>query len=138
MKKAVACVTIEHLAANEWVDNPERNEYKASGGFDWGVAYTPLRAEGGVFLDAVDGTEATRTYAFKPAGAYPGEGAGFWAAGIPALSYVPSPQYLFIAPAKNGGIEKLDRHRLHGEVTAFARAVAALDKMSKAEIRGGV
>ena len=136
MKKAVACVTIEHLAANEWVDAPEKNEYKASGGYDWGVAYTPLRPEGAVFLNAIDGTEAKHTYAWKPAGAYPGEGAGFWAAGIPALSYIPSPQYLFIAPAKGGGLEKLDRNRLHGEVTAFARAVTALDKMSVAEIKG--
>ena len=136
MKKAVACVTIEHLAANEWVDNPASNEYKASGGYDWGVAYTPLRPEGEVFLNAIDGTEAKHTYAFKPAGSYPGEGAGFWAAGIPTLSYIPSPQYLFIAPAKGGGLEKLDKNRLHGEVTAFARAVAALDKMGVAQIKG--
>ncbi len=136
MKKAVACVTIEHLAANEWVDNPAANEYKPSGGYDWGVAYTPLRPEGEVFLNAVDSTEAKHTYAFKPAGAYPGEGAGFWAAGIPALSYIPSPQYLFIAPAKGGGLEKLDKNRLHGEVTAFAKAVAALDKMTVAQIKG--
>jgi len=136
MKKAVTCVTIEHLAANEWIDRPESNEYKPSGGFDWGVAYTPLRPEGEVFLQAIDGTEARHTYAFKPAGAYPGEGAGFWAAGIPTLSYIPSPQYLFIAPAKGGGIEKLDKNRLHGEVTAFARAVTALDKMTVAQIKG--
>jgi hypothetical protein len=43
---------------------------------------------------------------------------------------------LFIAPAKGGGLEKLDKNRLHGEVTAFTKAVAALDKMPVAEIRG--
>jgi hypothetical protein len=136
MKKAVACVTIEHLGANEWVDNAAANEYKPTGQFDWGVAYTPLRAEGQVFLDAVDGTEARNTYAFKPQGSYPGEGAGFWAAGIPTISYIPSPQFLFIAPAKGGGLEKLDKRRLHGEVTTMARCVAALDKMTVAEIKG--
>jgi hypothetical protein len=136
MKKAVACVTIEHLGANEWVDNAAANEYKPTGQFDWGVAYTPLRAEGQVFLDAVEGTEARNTYAFKPQGSYPGEGAGFWAAGIPTISYIPSPQFLFIAPAKGGGLEKLDKRRLHGEVTTMARCVAALDKMTIAEIKG--
>jgi hypothetical protein len=136
MKKAVACVTIEHLGANEWVDNAAKNEYKPTGQFDWGVAYTPLRSEGKVFLDAVEGTEAKNTYAFKPQGSYPGEGAGFWAAGIPTISYIPSPQFLFIAPAKGGGLEKLDKRRLHGEVTTMARCVAALDKMSVAEIKG--
>ena len=136
MKRAVACVTIEHMAATEWVDHPSANEYKPSGEYEWGLCYTPLRPEGSVFLKAVDGTEAKNTFAYRPDGAYPGEGAGFWAAGIPTISYIPTPQYLFIAPAKGGGIEKLDRHRLHGEVTTFARCVAALDKMSVAEIKG--
>ena len=89
-----------------------------------------------MFLKAVDGTEAKKTFAYRPDGAYPGEGAGFWAAGIPTVSYIPTPQYLFIAPAKGGGIDKLDKHRLHGEVTTFARVVAALDKMTVAEIKG--
>ncbi len=136
MKKAVACVTIEHLAATEWVDRPATNEYKPTGELEWGLCYTPKRPEGEVFLKAVDGTEAKKTFAFRPDGSYPGEGAGFWAAGIPTVSYIPTPQYLFIAPAKGGGIDKLDKHRLHGEVTTFARVVAALDKMSVAEIKG--
>jgi len=136
MKKAVACVTIEHLGATEWVDHPSANEYKASGEYEWGLCYTPLKPEASLFLKAVDGTEAKRTFAYQPDGAYPGEGAGFWAAGIPTVSYIPTPQYLFIAPAKGGGIDKLDKHRFHGEVVTFARCVTALDKMSVAEIKG--
>lgn len=136
MSKAVACVTIEHLGANEWVDNAAKNEYKHTGQFDWGVAYTPLETEGKVFLAAVEGTEAKNTYSWKPAASYPGEGAGFWAAGIPTISYIPSPQYLFIAPAKGGGLEKLDKRRMHGEIVTMTRCVAALDKMSAAEIKG--
>ncbi len=46
MKKAVACVTIEHLGATEWVDHPSANEYKASGEYEWGLCYTPLKPEG--------------------------------------------------------------------------------------------
>lgn len=136
MKKAVACVTIEHLGATEWVDHPSSNEYRATGELEWGLCYTPLRAEGAVFLKAAEGTEAKRVFAYRPNGSYPGEGAGFWAAGIPTVSYIATPQYLFIAPAKGGGIDKLDKRRLHGEVTTFARCVAALDKMSAAEIKG--
>jgi len=136
MKKAVACVTIEHLAATEWVDHPASNEYKASGELEWGLCYTPKRVEGELFLKAVTGTEAKKTFAYRPDGAYPGEGAGFWAAGIPTVSYIPTPQYLFIAPAKGGGVDKLDKHRLHGEVVTFARVVAMLDKMPAGEIKG--
>ena len=136
VKKAVACVTLEHLGANEWVDNPAANEYKPSGEFEWGVAYTPLAPEGALFLEAVQGTQARNTYAFKPEGAYPGEGAGFWRAGIPTISYIPTPQYLFVEPAKGGALDKLDKRRLHGEVVTFARCVAALDKMPVAAIKG--
>ena len=136
MKKTVACVTIEHLGATEWVDNPAANEYKASGEMDWGVAYTPRRAEGELFLKAAQGTEAKNMYAFKPEGSYPGEGGGFFRVGIPTLSYIPTPQYLFVEPVKGGAIDKLDKNRLHGEVVTFARCVAALDKMTVAEIRG--
>ena len=136
MKKAVACVTLEHLGANEWVDHPAENQYKSTGQYEWGIAYTPRTAEGELFLRAVQGTDAKNTYAFKPDGGYPGEGAGFFRAGIPTLSYIPTPQYLFLEPVKGGAIDKLDKHRLHGEVVTFTRCVAALDKMSIAEIRG--
>ena len=56
LKKTVACVTIEHLGATHWVDNAARNEYKPTGEFEWGVAYTPLPPEGSVFLKAAQGT----------------------------------------------------------------------------------
>ena len=136
LKRTVACVTLEHLGATEWVDDPVANEYKPSGQYEWGVAYTPLAPEGSLFLKAVQGTEAKNTFAFKPDGAYPGEGAAFWRAGVPTISYIPTPQYLFVEPVKGGALDKLDKNRLHGEVVTFARCVAALDKMSVAEIKG--
>ena len=136
MKKAVACVTLEHLGATEWVDHPAANEYKATGQYEWGIAYTPRMPEGELFLKAVNGTDAKNTFAFKPQASYPGEGAAFFRAGIPTISYIPIPQYLFVEPVKGGAIDKLDKRRLHGEVVTFTRCVAALDKMTLSEIRG--
>ena len=136
MKKAVACVTLEHLGATEWVDHPAANEYKATGQYEWGIAYTPRMPEGELFLKAVNGTDAKNTFAFKPQASYPGEGAAFFRAGIPTISYIPIPQYLFVEPVKGGAIDKLDKRRLHGEVVTFTRCVAALDKMTLTEIRG--
>jgi hypothetical protein len=136
MKKAVACVTIEHLGATEWVDNPSSNHYGPSGQYEWGVAYAPRSPEGALFLKAAAGTEAKNTFAFKPAGSYGGEGQAFFRAGIPTISYIPTPQYLFVEPRKGGAIDKLDKNRLHGEVVTFTRCVAALDKMSVSDIRG--
>jgi hypothetical protein len=83
----------------------------------------------------VQGTEVKNTYAFKPEGSYPGEGAGFFRAGIPTLSYIPAPQHLFLEPVKGEAIAKLYKNRLHVEVETFTRCGAALDKMSATEIR---
>lgn len=137
LKKTVACVTIEHLGATHWVDNAAKNEYKPTGEYEWGIAYTPQPTEGEVFLKAAQGTEAKNMYALKPPGSYPGEGAGFFRAGIPTISYIVLPQYLFVAPARGRDLlAKLDKKRMHGEVVTMARCVAALDKMSAAEIKG--
>jgi hypothetical protein len=136
MKKAVACVTIEHLAGMEWVDHSGANRYESTGQFEWGYAYTPRLAEAELFLKAAKSADSKNTFAVQPPGSYPGEGAGFFRAGIPTISYIPTPQYLFVEPVKGGAIDKLDKRRLHGEVAMFARCVAALDKMTIEEIRG--
>lgn len=135
MKNTVACVTIEHLGALGWIDDPDANVYKPTGEYEWGPAYTPLRPEADVFLKAVQGTDARNTYA-AVADSYAGEGQSFHRAGIPCISYIPTPQYLFIAPPKGGALDKMDKRRLYGEVVTFARSVSALDRMTVAQIRG--
>jgi hypothetical protein len=57
MKKTVACVTIEHLGATAWIDDAIANVYRATGEYEWGRAYTPLPAEGELWLKAVQGTD---------------------------------------------------------------------------------
>jgi hypothetical protein len=78
---------------------------------------------------------ASNTYA-QQADQYAGEGQAFHRAGIPCISYIPTPQYLFATPDKGGVIEKLDKQRFYGEVVTFARCIAALDKISVAQIKG--
>ncbi|HEX7793512.1 MAG TPA: hypothetical protein VF456_04135 [Vicinamibacterales bacterium] len=135
MKKTVACVTIEHLGATGWIDDAIANVYKPTGEYEWGPAYTPLRAQGELWLEAVQGTTASNTYA-QQADQYAGEGQAFHRAGIPCISYIPTPQYLFATPDKGGVIEKLDKQRFYGEVVTFARCISALDKLSIAQIKG--
>jgi hypothetical protein len=92
-------------------------------------------AEGELWLKAVQGTTASNTYA-QQADQYAGEGQSFHRAGIPCISYIPTPQYLFATPDKGGVIEKLDKQRFYGEVVTFARCITALDKLPIAEIKG--
>jgi hypothetical protein len=134
MSRAVACVTLEHLGATEWLDDPERGVYAPTGQNQWGWAYTPLAPEASVFLQAVAGTDATRLAAVEPLALYFGEGRGFSAAGIPTISYLTAPSYLFTSPP-GGELDKLDPDKMYGEIVTFARCVAALDTMPAASIR---
>jgi len=135
LKRTVACVTIEHLGALGWQDDVAANQYRPTGQGEWAVAHA-TRPAGEVFLRAAEGTAASNIYSVVAAGSYPGEGAGFFRAGVPVVSYIPTPQYLFVAPEKGGALDKLDKDRFYGEVVTFARTVAALDGMSAADIKG--
>jgi hypothetical protein len=134
MSRAVACVTLEHLGTTEWVDDPERGVYAPTGKNQWGWAYTPLAPEASVFLQSVAGTHARRLAAVVPLALYFGEGRDFYAAGVPTISYLTGPAYLFTSP-RGGEIDKLNPEKMYGEIVTFARCVAALDTMSAAAIR---
>jgi hypothetical protein len=134
MSRAVACVTLEHLGTTEWLDDPDSGVYAPTGANQWGWAYTPLAPEASVFLQAVAGTDATRLAAVKPLALYFGEGSGFYAAGVPTISYLTGPSYLFTSP-RGGEIAKVNPDKMYGEIVTFARCVAALDVMSAASIR---
>jgi hypothetical protein len=135
LKRTVACVTIEHLGAMGWQDDVSANAYRPTGEGEWSVAHA-TKPDGEVFVKAAQGTDAKNVYALVAAGSYPGEGAAFFRAGIPVISYIPTPQYLFVAPSKGGALDKMNAERFYGEVVTFARTIAALDRMSAAEIKG--
>jgi hypothetical protein len=67
---------------------------------------------------------------------YNGEGSGFWAAGIPTISYITVPQWLMVAPPTGGALSKIDTKRMYSEIRILGRCVAQLDKMSAGAIRG--
>jgi hypothetical protein len=134
MSRAVACVTLEHLGTTEWVDHPDTGVYAPTGENQWGWAFTPLAPEGSVLMQAVAGTDARRLAAIEPLALYFGEGRGFYEAGVPTISYITGPSYLFTSP-RGGEVGKVDPDKMYGEIVTFARCVAALDTMSAASIR---
>jgi hypothetical protein len=56
------------------------------------------------------------------------------AAGVPTVGYVAVGDFIMSAPP-DGHLDKLSKTRLHGEVTAFARAVAMIDGASPAALK---
>ena len=138
-------VTVEHLGATMWTNDPVTGRYAPTGGFDWGTTYTmqrditsPTNAEQDAYLAAVaavnrQGWPDHPVATVRP-GAIPlylGEGAPLYAAGLGTVSLCPLPTYLLQAgdaqrPALLD-LDKLDKHLMYGQILAFAQTIEALD-----------
>jgi len=134
IKKAVAAITVEHLGCLEWMDDASMN-YRATGKEEWSVAITPSKAMGSVLVDALQGSADRRTAVVNPVnGGFLGEGSALSRAGIPTIGYIPQPNYLLAGPA-DGCIEKLSPRLLHAQIQVFAKAIHAVDAMSREQLR---
>jgi len=134
IKKAVAAITVEHLGCMEWADDASMN-YRATGKEDWAVAITPSKPMGDLFVEACQGSAARRTAVVNPTGGgFLGEGSALSRAGIPTIGYIPQPNYLLAGP-QDGCIEKLSSKLMHAQIQVFAKAVHAIDAMSREQLR---
>jgi hypothetical protein len=139
-------VTIEHLGATMWTNNPVTGQYVPTGGFEWGTTYTmqrditsPANAEQAAYLAAVAAVNGSGwpdypVASVRPAAALPlylGEGAPLYAAGLGTVSLCPLPTYLLQAGDARRpqllDLDKLDMRLMYGEILAFAKTIEALD-----------
>jgi len=139
-------VTVEHLGATMWTNDPETGQYVPAGGAEWGTTYTMQRdvtslanAEQAAYLAAVAAASGSGWPDFpvatvRPASAFPlylGEGAPLYTAGLGTISLCPIPTYLLQAGDAQRpqllDLDKLDMRLMYGEILAFARTVEALD-----------
>ena len=135
MSRTVAAVTLEHMGGLEWKDDPA-GVYGPTGKTAWGPSLTRLQSMADVYLQNAAAIGATRMTGQNPNAAYFGEGSGFAAAGIPTISFIGGPWYLFTAPPVGGEIDKLDRDRLQETIATLASCVQQLDGMTVEEIHG--
>ena len=138
-------VTVEHLGATMWTNDPVTGRYAPTGGFDWGTTYTMQRditaaanAEQDAYLAAVaavnrQGWPDYPVATVRP-GAIPlylGEGAPLYAAGLGTVSLCPLPTYLLQAGDAQRpqllDLDKLDKHLMYGQILAFAQTIETLD-----------
>ena len=139
-------VTVEHLGATMWTNDPVTGQYVRTGGFDWGTTYTMQRditslanAEQAAYLAAVAGVNRSGwpdypVATVRPAAALPlylGEGAPLYAAGLGTVSLCPLPTYLLQAGDAQRpqllDLDKLDKRLMYGEILAFAQTIETLD-----------
>ena len=139
-------VTVEHLGATMWTNDPLTGQYIPAGGFDWGTTYTmqrditsPANAEQAAYLAAVAAVNGSGwpdypVACVRPAAALPlyiGEGTPLYAAGLGTVSLCPLPTYLLQAGDAQRpqllDLDKLDMRLMYGEILALAKTIEALD-----------
>ena len=144
---AVLGVTVEHLGATMWTDDPETGQYVPAGGSEWGATYTMRRdilslanAEQDAYLAAVTEVNASGWPDYPVATvrpgtipAYFGEGSSLYAAGLGTVSLCPSPTYLLQAGDARQpqllDLDKLDQRLMYGQILALARTIGTLDAL---------
>ena len=144
---AVLGVTVEHLGATMWTDDPETGQYVPAGGSEWGATYTMPRdilslanAEQDAYLAAVTEVNASGWPDYPVATvrpgtipAYFGEGSSLYAAGLGTVSLCPSPTYLLQAGDAQQlqllDLDKLDQRLMYGQILALARTIGTLDAL---------
>ena len=147
LRAAVLGVTVEHLGATMWTDDPETGQYVPAGGSEWGATYTMHRdvlrlinAEKDAYLAAVRAVNASGWPDYPVAtvrpGVFPtyvGEGSSLYAAGLGTVSLCPSPTYLLQAgdaqQPQRLDLDKLDQRLMYGQILALAQTIGTLDAL---------
>ena len=144
---AVLGVTVEHLGATMWTNDPETGQYVPAGGSEWSTTYTMQRdvlslinAEKDAYLSAVRAVNASGWPDYPVAtvrpGAFPayvGEGSSLYAAGLGTVSLCPLPTYLLQAGDARQpqllDLDKLDQRLMYGQILALAQTIGTLDAL---------
>jgi hypothetical protein len=130
---AVASITIEHLGAQQWLDNAQ-GVYQYTGKNEYAFAQTQNTGMATSFLSALQGTIAEPTIVANPV-AYFGLCEPIDAAGVPVNGFLTGPAYL-LTGSPNGEIEKVDFRLMYSQIQALTTQVRMLDGMTAAQIAG--
>ena len=138
-------VTVEHLGATMWTNDPATGQYVPTGGFEWGTTYTMQRdilslvnAEQDAYLAALAAVNASGWPDYPVATVRPGtiplyvgEGSSLYAAGLGTVSLCPAPTYLLQAGDAQQpqllDLDKLDQRLMYGQILVCAQTIGALD-----------
>jgi hypothetical protein len=134
-----AAITLEHLGAREWGEQPD-GTMAPTGHYEFAAVFSPrTRALVNAAHDAVVAADAAPSAVLRPLSetsepAWPGEGEYFYAlAKLPDANYITGPTYLL-----NWGItteDKIDVHRMRGVSIAFTDMTLALTRTPRDQLR---
>lgn len=127
LARTAAALTIEHLGAMEWADDPQRG-YAATGKAELSLIFTQNDALAQLAWDVVRKGPDRRGAIVHPRSLshFFGEGRPLARAGVPTLGFLPAPSYLLASPP-SGDLEKLDPDLMHGQIAMLAALLDRLD-----------
>ena len=147
INSTVASLTIEHFGCNEWEDVTTDSglQYAPTGKLEQARCYVtqpsfqldqPGPADPAL-LSIVEQSLAglLDRVAVVSGGAFSGEGGPFHHAKIPAIGYIPVPQYL-VAIADDGEISKLDPEHFYDQVEFTIKCLLAMQDVSADMLAG--
>jgi hypothetical protein len=134
ISKAVACVVIEHLGSQDWLDDPTATTWAYTGANEDSYAQTQNTGISDTFLSVIQGTAVEPTVVGNPAFFF-GIGEPLNALGIPTNGFIMGPSYL-LRGSPNGEIDKVTFPFLYAQIDALTAQIAMLDGMTAAQIAG--
>jgi hypothetical protein len=138
VKRAAACLTVEHFGATEWLD--DARAYYPTNQNELASIWHSQTAIAAILVETMRDNDLRRTSALRPAGDYMlAVGGPYHKAGIPTLSYIAGPNYLLAVDPRprHGHIDKLDPVRFHRELVWCIDTLQRWDGTSKAVLATG-
>jgi hypothetical protein len=123
-ERTVAAVTIEHLGATRWADDPEKG-YHATGDSDFYAIWTTLGAMQDLCKVALKKSDLQRHALLRPP-VQVTPGVAWHHRGVPHVAGISAPKYL-VRVSENGDIDKLDPKLAARQTAFYADVVKMLD-----------
>jgi hypothetical protein len=131
---AVACIVIEHLGSQQWLDDATATTWQYTGTNEDSYAQTENTGISSTFESVVQGTIVEPTVIGAPV-AFFGLGAPLNSLDIPTNGFIMGPSYL-LRGSPNGEIDKVTWPFLYAQIEALTAQITLLDGMTAAQIAG--
>jgi hypothetical protein len=131
--RAVAGLTLEHMGAMEWKDD-QAGRFRPTHAQEVEFIYAANETLADIYRESARGRTMARQVLLRPmTDIYFGEGQPLFQEGVPTLSLIPIPDYLFAA-SPGGGIEKLNAGLMAQQIATFAAALGRIDETPAADL----
>jgi hypothetical protein len=134
VKRAAAAITVEHLGATEWDDDPNTG-YHATGQPELMAAYASSGLVEQIVQETVVANNCPHTTGQRP-GVQFGVGGPFESAGVPQVGLIAGPEYL-VTIGSDGEMDKFDPDLASRQVAWVADMLKLLDSPSAESLKQG-